>query len=185
MTQINSKNGFYKLLHLSLIFLLFISTVACKTKAQLSNKEAQKRTEAALKNMELMKKRATQTAQKTIVEHEKVTDSQLKMPLVLDNREQINKEISEQIKIYFRYPEACRLNNEQARIYLSFDINKKGKTENIEIMRYTSLDSTGKESEALKKEAIRVVKSFNLSPPLSRGRPRKTEFTLPITFRIQ
>ena len=77
----------------------------------------------------------------------------------------------------FKYPEVDRLNNTQGKIYISFVINKKGKVEDIIILRGVS--------KTLDEEAIRIVKKMpKWKPGKEEGKLVKVRFNLPIVCKL-
>ncbi len=81
------------------------------------------------------------------------------------------------IKKNLKYPASASENGIQGRVTLSFVVEKDGSISNIEVMRSPA--------EELSQEAIRVVKMMpRWKPGKQRGKPVRTEYVLPITFRL-
>lgn len=77
------------------------------------------------------------------------------------------------ISVNFKYPESCRAANVQGKIYVQFIVNKKGKIENVHVIRGIHKD--------LDAEAIRVVKKMpKWKPGKQRGKKVKVRYNLPI-----
>ena len=75
------------------------------------------------------------------------------------------------------YPESALTKNEQGFVYVKFVVNRDGSIEQVSIRKGVS--------EALDKEALRVVKSMpNWIPGKEEGKPVRVSFTLPISFRL-
>ncbi len=78
------------------------------------------------------------------------------------------------------YPMAALENNIHGRVYVSFIIEKDGRVSNVKSA------IPGKANILLEEEAIRVVKSMpNWTPGKQRGVPVRTQFTVPINFKIR
>lgn len=96
----------------------------------------------------------------------------------IGGNEEMIKFLSENVK----YPEDVLLANEKGanihgRVYVKFVVEKDGSISDVEVVRsvHPSLDA----------EAVRVVKLMpKWKPAEYRGKPVRTKFTLPISFRI-
>ncbi len=76
-----------------------------------------------------------------------------------------------------RYPADAARDSIQGRVTLSFDVEEDGSITNVEVMRSPD--------EQLSQEAIRVVKMMPKWKPERRlGKPVRTKYVLPITFRL-
>lgn len=76
------------------------------------------------------------------------------------------------------YPEACKENNVQGRVIVSFVIEKDGTISEPKVVRSVSPE--------LDAEGIRVVSSMpKWTPGYQRGEPVSVRFTLPISFKLQ
>ena len=77
-----------------------------------------------------------------------------------------------------KYPETAQKNGVSGKVYVQFDINKKGELVNAEVIRGADAD--------LDKEALRVV---NSSPKwdsgVNDGKPVIVRYTFPITFALK
>ncbi len=77
------------------------------------------------------------------------------------------------------YPAVAQENGITGRVYVSFVVNKKGKVENVKVVR------SGGDS-SLDKEAVRVVKSMpSWKPGKQRDKAVKVTYTVPINFQLQ
>ena len=85
------------------------------------------------------------------------------------------KYLSEHIK----YPVICQENGIQGKVICQFTVNKDGSIVDIQVMRSSGHD-------ALDKEAMRVIQSMpKWAPGKQRGKPVRSRFTLPVTFKLQ
>ena len=85
------------------------------------------------------------------------------------------KYLSEHIK----YPVICQENGIQGKVICQFTVNKDGSIVDIQVLR-----SSG--HYALDKEAMRVIQSMpKWAPGKQRGKPVRSRFTLPVTFKLQ
>ena len=85
------------------------------------------------------------------------------------------KYLSEHIK----YPVICQENGIQGKVICQFTVNKDGSIVDIQILRSSGHD-------ALDKEAKRVIESMpKWAPGKQRGKPVRSRFTLPVTFKLQ
>ena len=76
-----------------------------------------------------------------------------------------------------QYPEEAIKENAQGNIVVQFVVLNTGKIGDVTVIRG--------ENEALKKEAIRVVKSFpDFIPGRVNGKPVNVQYTLPIVFKL-
>lgn len=74
-----------------------------------------------------------------------------------------------------KYPAIDRENNTQGKVFVRFIIEPNGKV--------TKVDAVRGPSETLKAEAVRVMQnSPNWKPGKHKGKPVRTEFTVPINF---
>lgn len=75
------------------------------------------------------------------------------------------------------YPQSAMDKNEQGMVFVKFVVNRDGSIEQVSIRKGVS--------EALDKEAMRVVKSMqNWTPGVEDGKPVRVNFTIPISFRL-
>ena len=76
-----------------------------------------------------------------------------------------------------KYPELASEMGEQGLVYVKFVVNKDGSIEQVSVRKGVS--------DALDKEAIRVVKSMpKWTPGEQAGKPVRVSFTLPISFKL-
>jgi len=102
----------------------------------------------------------------------KIVEQQAEFP---GGMKALMKYLAENIK----YPVIAQENGIQGRVICQFTVNKDGTIVDIEVVR-----SGGDPS--LDKEAIRVIKSMpKWAPGKQRGRPVRSRFTLPVTFKLQ
>lgn len=75
------------------------------------------------------------------------------------------------------YPEVARQAGITGKVYVQFVINKKGKMENIKVIRSPH--------ESLSKESVRVIKKMpRWKPGVQDGKKVKVRYTLPINFTL-
>lgn len=75
------------------------------------------------------------------------------------------------------YPTVAIQNNIQGRVIVSFIIEKDGSVSNVELLSGVDL--------LLDAEALRVVKAMpSWTPGKINGKPVRTQYALPITFRL-
>lgn len=75
------------------------------------------------------------------------------------------------------YPDDARSNGIQGRVIVSLVIEKDGSVTGVKVVK--------KGHQSLDAEAIRIVKSlYGFNPGTQRGRPVRTSFLIPITFRL-
>jgi len=85
------------------------------------------------------------------------------------------KYLSEHIK----YPVICQENGIQGKVICQFTVNKDGSIVDIQVLRSSGHD-------ALDNEAKRVIQSMpKWAPGKQRGKPVRSRFTLPVTFKLQ
>ncbi len=90
------------------------------------------------------------------------------------NQEIIQKHIVKE----FLYPETAKAESIQGRVVVLFTINKEGEVENVRILKGSHI--------ILDTEAFRIVKSIpNLEPVIHDGMKIKSDWNVPIIFRIQ
>jgi|688.fasta_scaffold215281_3 protein TonB len=107
------------------------------------------------------------------VEEETIYDFAEVEPSFQGGPEALNKWIQANVV----YPESALTKNEQGFVYVKFVVNRDGSIEQVSIRKGVS--------EALDKEALRVVKSMpNWIPGKEEGKPVRVSFTLPISFRL-
>ena len=83
----------------------------------------------------------------------------------------------EYLKKNLRYPIVARENEVQGRVIVRFVVNEDGKVSDVVIMRDIG--------SGCGQEAVRVVKMMpKWLPGKQNGKPVKTYFTLPVTFRL-
>lgn len=76
------------------------------------------------------------------------------------------------------YPESSKIDNEQGRVMISFDVNEDGSIGNVAVADGVSQD--------LDREAVRVIMAMpKWKPGMQNGKPVKVRYTQPITFRLQ
>ena len=86
----------------------------------------------------------------------------------------LSKYLAENIK----YPQLAKENNITGRVFVSFVVEKDGRVGNIKILR----DIGG----GCGAEAVRVVKGMpKWKPGKQRGKPVRSQFTLPVSFNLQ
>ena len=96
-----------------------------------------------------------------------------KMPEFRGRKEGLLKFLQRSVK----YPEKAKKSNTQGRVVAQFFINKKGKVDNIHIVKSVSPE--------LDAEAIRVIKAMpKWKPGVYKGKVVSTEFTMPIQFKL-
>ncbi|MDL2208069.1 energy transducer TonB [Parabacteroides sp. OttesenSCG-928-O15] len=114
----------------------------------------------------------------TVVEEEEESDDQIftvveTYPSFPGGEVALLKYLNSNIK----YPVIAQENGIQGRVTISFVVNKDGSIVDAVIMRG--------QDPSLDKEALRVVNSMpKWSPGEQRGKPVRTRFTLPVTFRL-
>jgi protein TonB len=107
------------------------------------------------------------------VEEETIYDFAEVEPSFPGGPEALNKWIQANVV----YPESALTKNEQGFVYVKFVVNRDGSIEQVSIRKGVS--------EALDKEALRVVKSMpNWTPGEQEGKPVRVSYTLPISFRL-
>ena len=89
-----------------------------------------------------------------------------------------NEEIVRAIQFNTHYPVQALRNQEQGRVFVSFNVNEAGKAENVRIDRGVS---PSLDAETL--AAVHKLKSF--TPGRLDGEPVAVSFTLPITYTIR
>ena len=85
--------------------------------------------------------------------------------------------LMEYLKNNIKYPEACRENNIQGRVIVSFIVEKDGSIANPNILKsvHPLLDA----------EAVRVISGMpDWSPGKQRGEPCRVKYTIPVSFRL-
>lgn len=81
------------------------------------------------------------------------------------------------LKENIRYPEAARKNRIEGKVYVTFTVEKDGSITHAKILR----DIGG----GCGQEAIRVVNSMpRWKPGTQRGKPERTQFNLPVQFKL-
>ena len=84
------------------------------------------------------------------------------------------KWVSEHIK----YPTVAAENNIQGKVMVSFVVERDGSVSNIKVMRGVD--------PSLDKEAVRVVKEMpKWKPGMQTGKPVRSRFNLPVTFKLK
>ena len=77
-----------------------------------------------------------------------------------------------------KYPEVCRVNGIQGRVYVSFIIDEKGNVTDVELKK-------GK-NKHLDKEAIRVIKSMpQWTSGKQRGKAVKVKYVIPVSYKLR
>lgn len=87
-------------------------------------------------------------------------------------------EVRKYISRYTKYPQIAKDAGISGTVYVYYEINKKGKIENAEILRgvHKSLDS----------EALRVIKNIPThTPGEQRGKPVRVRYTVPVKFILR
>ena len=80
---------------------------------------------------------------------------------------------------HIKYPIICQENGIQGKVICQFTVNKDGSIVDIQVLR-----SSG--NELLDREAKRVIESMpKWAPGKQRGKPVRSRFTLPVTFKLQ
>ena len=88
------------------------------------------------------------------------------------------KDFREYIAKNIRYPEEAAQNGIQGKVYVQFIVEPDGTLSNIKVIRGLA--------PSIDEEAIRVVKSSpKWQPGTQRGKPVKTQFTVPIVFALE
>ncbi len=101
-------------------------------------------------------------------------ESAPKEELVACFHAQLLREISKD----FEYPVMPKEMNIEERIFVRFEINKKGKVVHAKVVKGNDPD--------LKKEALRLVRSIpDMQPATQRGKPVSVSFTIPISFSLK
>ena len=86
----------------------------------------------------------------------------------------------EYLRSNLQYPERCKENNIQGRVFVTFVINKDGKIVDPAVVK-----SAGPEGVELDVEALRVVSSMPAwTPGKQRGEAVCVKYTVPVTFRM-
>ena len=86
---------------------------------------------------------------------------------------ELRKYIAQNVK----YPEIAKENGIQGRVFVQFVVNKKGKVEQVKVVRGVD--------PSLDKEAIRVISNLPAWKPGSqRGKAVRVSFTVPINFQL-
>ncbi len=86
-------------------------------------------------------------------------------------------ELRKYIAQNIQYPEIAKENGIQGKVYIQFVVNKKGKVEQVKVVRGVD--------PSLDKEAIRVISNLPAwAPGSQRGKPVKVSFTVPINFQL-
>ncbi len=76
-----------------------------------------------------------------------------------------------------KYPQKAEMKGKEGRVIVKFVVDKKGKITQVEAIRG--------ENEALKKEAVRVVKKMpRWTPAQKDGKPVRSRLNLPVMFRL-
>lgn len=83
------------------------------------------------------------------------------------------------VQMNVRYPAEALRNQQEGRVYASFEVAETGAIEQAEIL--------GTAGRALDAEVLRVVQQLPAAgtPAFTQGRPVRVHYVLPITFRIQ
>lgn len=77
-----------------------------------------------------------------------------------------------------KYPESAMNNNVQGKVIVRFVVERDGSVSDVEVIK--------KVDPALDKEAVRVIKNMDKwKPGKQRGKPVRSRFTLPVTFKLQ
>ena len=86
----------------------------------------------------------------------------------------------EYLRSNLQYPDRCKENNIQGRVFVTFVINKDGKIVDPAVVK-----SAGPEGVELDVEALRVVSSMPAwTPGKQRGEAVCVKYTVPVTFRM-
>ncbi len=87
------------------------------------------------------------------------------------------RKMMKRISKNFEYPPMAKEMNIQERIYVEFVIGKDGKITDARVVKGSDPD--------LKKEALRLVNLLpSLKPAKQRGKPVRTKYTVPISFKL-
>lgn len=79
------------------------------------------------------------------------------------------------------YPDDDRVKGVEGRVYVTFVVDEEGFISRVQILNGTRKKGT----EAMRKEAIRVVNSMpRWKPGYQNGKPVKVKYTLPFTFKL-
>ena len=114
-----------------------------------------------------------------VVEEEEEDPNQIfviveKMPTFPGGQSKMMKFLSKNIK----YPVIAAENGIKGRVICEFVVNKDGQIVDVKVLR--GVDSS------LDKEAVRVIKKMpRWTPGEQGGKPVRTKFTLPVSFRLQ
>ncbi len=80
---------------------------------------------------------------------------------------------------HIKYPVICQENGIQGKVICQFTVNRDGSIVDIQILRSAGHD-------ALDNEAKRVIQSMpKWTPGKQRGKPVRSRFTLPVSFKLQ
>ena len=78
---------------------------------------------------------------------------------------------------HIQYPPEAAKNNIQGRVILQFVVDKKGKVDEVKVVRSVDKD--------LDKEAVRLIKTLpKFTPGRQNGQTVAVWYTLPITFKL-
>ncbi len=108
-----------------------------------------------------------------------------------DQRECMEHHIAKHVGDNFTFPEKARQKSIQARIFISFVVEKNGNVSSIRVLKGAEdayKDASKKKKAAAKeldKEAIRVIKLLEfLEPAMQKGKPVRMSFTMPINAKL-
>lgn len=88
-----------------------------------------------------------------------------------------NKKMQTHISQNFRYPRKAQKKKQQGKVHIMFDISSKGFIENIR---------TRGPYQILENEAVRIIKLLpKMQPGKKNGKPIKTPFAIPLTFKLR
>lgn len=81
------------------------------------------------------------------------------------------------VQDHAKYPEEAKENNEAGKVLVNFNVNKKGKIEDVRVLLGVS--------RLLDEEAVRVVSSApNWKPATINGTPVTVNYTMPVVFKL-
>lgn len=84
-------------------------------------------------------------------------------------------ELRKHIATNIQYPEICKENGIQGRVFIQFVVDEKGGVRNVKVMRGVD--------PALDAEAVRVIKALpKFKPGKQRGKPVRVSYTVPVNF---
>ncbi len=131
--------------------------------------------------LEIEDTEADQDTQVEIVEiDEEEEEEEAQVFFIVENMPKFpggDMELRKYIAQNIQYPEIAKENGIQGKVYIQFVVNKKGKVEQVKVVRGVD--------QSLNKEAVRVISNLPAwSPGSQRGKAVKVSFTVPINFQL-